>query len=144
VQRPHDTITISLCGRLWINFQGREPRNGVERSNVVADFHAKNLSNIRSWIGADEQDALAIFSQMNRRGAGNGGFAHASLAGKEKKARRVQKKLHERRIALQIARKTIRSRSANSIRFADRTLTGRDEFLRDVGDGHNAAFKATA
>jgi len=49
VQRPHDTITISLCGRLWINFQGREPRNGAERSNVVTDFHAENLPNIRSW-----------------------------------------------------------------------------------------------
>ena len=56
--------------------------------------------------------AASIFSQINRRGAGNRGFAHASFAGKEKKARRGQKKLHERRIALHIARKTIRSRSA--------------------------------
>src|SRR5687767_3992890 len=61
--RADDAVAVRLRSGLRVDLQSREAGNGVDGCEVIADAETKHLTDIRSGIGADEQNTFALLGQ---------------------------------------------------------------------------------
>ena len=89
-----DPFPVGLRCLPGVDLQRGQARHLADRGDGVADRDAEDLPDVRGRVGADQQHPLALASQVQGRGAGDGGLADPALAGEEQEPWRGFEELH--------------------------------------------------
>ncbi len=81
-----DAVAVGVRRLLRVDFQRVESRYFGDWCDGVADGDAEHLGDVRCGVGADQEDAACRGGEGHGGGAGDGGLAHPTLAGKEQVA----------------------------------------------------------
>ena len=92
--RGDDPFPVGLRCLPGVDLQRGQARHLLDRGDGVADRDAEDLPDVRRRVGADQQHPLAPASQVQGRGAGDGGLADPALAGEEHEPWRGFQELH--------------------------------------------------
>ena len=124
-QQPPDRLNQFLAvrggGRLRINLNRGEPRDGPDRGHLIPDRLIEYLGDVGRGIRADEEHPFSESREGNSGRGRDGGLSDAALPGEEESVRRVFEELQPRdRVFQGFLKRRLRRLSAAAFRPADR------------------------
>jgi hypothetical protein len=79
---------IGVGGGSRVDVHGGQPGYAGHLARRVGELQPQHLVEVRGGIRADEKDPTAAIGERDRRGAGDRGLPHATLAREEQASRR--------------------------------------------------------